>query len=295
MDKKIGQILLNGGSIKELRKAFPDFPKEPTKESFMKLGYKESTAKKYIFLLNKNSKVNSTKKKSTVSNKKRANSTAKPISSEVTKFIASERADYKNLLVDTCSLGYSETLQLIEDAEHVTFIYSIIEEMDKKSKCNGTNLASNIRLYYEKILSNPEKYMLSIFSGCNNESYPDNILLQYIMMLPKPIRPTLLTVDKNLALKAKALDLQYILYLAKTSKQHEKPKNEKRKKLGYGVYLITTEDGMFAEYNGPFALYIIHDKEEIKVSANKVPVISGDILCLKQKCKKELIERKFQI
>ena len=31
-DRKIGQIILNGGSIIEIRKEFPDFPENPTKE-----------------------------------------------------------------------------------------------------------------------------------------------------------------------------------------------------------------------------------------------------------------------
>ena len=149
-DRKIGQIILKGGSIIEIQKEFPEFPANPTKEYFIEKGYKESTAKQYIYLLKRNAQSMPKKKKTT----KKVEKTLLDSNTNQTQFITSKNADYENLLVDTCALAHSETINLIEEAKHVTFIYSTIEELDKKK--NHPKLRHNIQLYTEKALLEPE-------------------------------------------------------------------------------------------------------------------------------------------
>lgn len=182
------------------------------------------------------------------------------------------------MLVDTCALGYKDTINLIEQAEHITFIKSIIEEMDRKKKTDEDSkkqekiLATNIRLYINKILLDTEKFMLSSFSGLKDTKYPDDILLQYMLILPKQIRPTLITTDKNLAVKAKLHELPFILFDVAKGKYEEgeeaqeKKEKEKQeeiskevtKKLGNGIYQINIDDDIL--YKGVFIMEVIYPK-----------------------------------
>lgn len=284
-DKKIGQIILKGGSIIEIQKEFPEFPENPTKEYFIEKGYKESTAKRYINLLKRNSQNMPLKEMSA----QKVEKTLPDSNTKQTQFIASKNADYENLLVDTCALAHSETTNLIEEAKHVTFIYSTIEEIDKQKK--HPKLKHNIQLYTEKALLDPEKYMSSRFSGCFNDKYPDNILLQYMMILPKQIRPTLITADKNLAFKADALELPYILFLVNT-----KNANKTVREFGYGLKLVSTNDGeMYIEYKGNQPLFILREKKEIPFYGTRQQVFPGDSLLLKEKIKRKIVEHNFEI
>lgn len=224
INKTIGRIILKGGTSKELRKEIKDFPLNPTKDYFIKLGYKESTAKKYLARLRKN------EEKSSTSSIIESTEILEDLT-EQARFIESENVDYTNLLIDTCALRCSETVEVIEQAKHVTFIKATIEEMDKQKQKKGRKkLALNIRLYTEKILLDSQKYMLSSFPGFNKENYPDNILLQYLLILPKQLRPTLFTADKNLAVKAKMWDLPYILYQVPENKKEGQEFRQKRRK-----------------------------------------------------------------
>jgi hypothetical protein len=210
-NKKIGHIILKGGTIKDIQKEIPDFPDEVTIAYFIKLGYAESTAKNYYSWLNKNAKLADMHDTSGTTAEAERNNIN-------TNIISSENANFDNILVDTCALGYNETVNIIETATQVTFIHSTLREMDDKKNLNKKafatsqekTLAYNIRLYTEKVLENPDKFLLSSFSGYK-EYYVDDILLQYLLILPKQIRPTLLTADKNLAARAKAHSLEFIL------------------------------------------------------------------------------------
>ena len=142
INQTIGHIILKGGTSEELRKEFPDFPIAPTKDYFLKLGYQDSTAKKYLIKLRQNDKAqldDSIKKAMKLSE----NSNSEP---EI-KFLKSENVDFSNLLVDTCALEPKETRELLEQAKYVTFIKATIEEMDKKKNDwkNNAQLAAKIR------------------------------------------------------------------------------------------------------------------------------------------------------
>ncbi len=257
MNKKtIGHIILKGGTSEDIRKEFPDFPVEPTKEFFCSLGYKESTAKSYVY------KLKSSKKKSD----------SNDIPEDM--FVVSKDADYNNLLVDTCVLAHNETLELLEKAAKATFIYPIIEEMDRKKKFNQgkTNLASNIKVYINKMLQERDKYMLSAFNGITGENYPDNILLQYMKILPTQIRPTLFTADKNLATKAEMWDLQYILF--------DVAKRPRKFPLGFGIYKVISNNEVYIDYNGKQTVSIIHGGSETFYEGKRLKVEHGDRVCI---------------
>lgn len=298
MDKKtnrqIGRIILNGGTINELRKAFPEFPKKPTKESFMELGYKESTAKKYICILTKNSEQPAVQEKESETLEENDLVDESPL---LTNFIVTENADYKNLLIDTCAFLHDATCHLIDLADHVTFIDSIWSEMDRKKSNNSNNpkLAANIRDFQRKSVHDREKYMLSTFSGMHNEKYPDNTLLQYMMILPRQIRPTLITADYNLSNEAFNWGLESILYIPENSYNPSVCKETTIKKLKFGISLILTNSGNYVvSYKGAYPLYVIREGKEITVN-NMTSVFPGEVLILKESRKGEVIEHRFEI
>lgn len=282
INKTIGHIILKGGTTEELRKEFPNFPLNPTKQDFCNLGYKESTAKNYLFRLQSNNKQNVSANPNNISSQD-----MEEVANN--KIIKSQNVDFNNLLVDTCALVHSETESLIERSKHVTFINVTLEEMDKKKKFKKDaneslkKLALEIQKYTNKILLDSEKYMLSTFSGLHDEKYPDNILLQYMLILPNQIRPTLLTADKNLAVKARMWNLQYILLdLAKESKKLQKEETEiiNDHKLGLGMWMLISKDGTkYIENRGTFESVLIN-QEGSKTIKKRTKVESGDKICV---------------
>ncbi len=312
LNRKIGHIILKGGTSEDIRKEVPDFPLNPTKEYFSELGYKDSTAKLYLSKLQNNSKKKETESSKNISIQQISEDSNKDISTIEATIIKSESADYNNLLVDTCALGYKDTINLIEQAEQVTFIKTIIEEMDRKKKHKKDSnaqqkfLAANIRLYINKILLDTEKFMLAPFSGLNDTKYPDNVLLQYLLILPKQIRPTLITADKNLAVKAKLHELPFILFdVAKETYgeseethqeiQEEIPK-EVTKKLGNGIYQINIADDIYIEYKGTQKVKIIHeDGTETVYKKERIKVKSGDKILNIVKNNGKTLEKYFEL
>lgn len=293
VNKKLGSIILRGGTSEELRKEFPEFPVNPTKQYFCDLGYKASTAEKYLRLLRKSDE-NANKEKTNNEFEEMSQNEAEAL------LIKTQNADSTNLLIDTCILEHEEIIQLIEQAKNVTFIYSTIDEMDKvNKKSQNIELKKSIRQYYCKILEDTDnKYRLSTFSGLNDDRYPDNILIQYLLILPLQERPTLLTADKNLAVKAKAWNLQYILFdCAKKQKEANFKKNKQSiKKLGYGVYRSKDENGnTFVYYKGTHEIDIIHsDGSKTPYKGGMVKIEKGDLICLYEKIKGQIYERRIK-
>lgn len=247
-DKKIGHIIKNGGTIKDLQNEISDFPSKPTVAYFIQLGYAKSTAKNYVRLL-KNADLEKFKKLT---------------------FFKSASADYKNLLIDTCALALSSAKIFIENAEYVTFLYPTLEEMDKKQ--NNNHLQERISYYSKLMLQDNDKYLLSKFSGLGTTTYVDNILIQYLYILPKQIRPTLLTADKNLADKAKCFDLDFI-YLPH--------KQSVTKNLGYGIQLIKNEEHLLIIVYGNVKVEILKkngEKYKYNTPGKMQPVNKTDTL-----------------
>ena len=59
--KKIGHIILKGGTISDIQKEISSFPSDPTLEFFELLGYAKSTAQKYLYKLKENNLVEKNK------------------------------------------------------------------------------------------------------------------------------------------------------------------------------------------------------------------------------------------
>lgn len=161
-------------------------------------------------------------------------------------YIVSENANPDNILIDTCALSCKRGTKVIDSSERVNVLYTVIAEMDKKkadikrkkrkSWQEEGILFSNILKYSKEMLEN-SKYIL-IQYGCNDQKeYTDDIILKYLKGIPKRKRPTLLTADKLLAVKAKCLNLDFILInpedeekntnTAKNNKQKNKDINQK--------------------------------------------------------------------
>ena len=195
--RKIGHIITEGGTIREIQKEIPGFPSNPTVEYFEFLGYATSTAKKYVSQLQKNKAIKLEK-----------------LANE--GFTFSENADLSNLIVDTCAVQHPACLNLIEDASHVTILYQTIVEMDtvrfkygKKNK--HTDLCESILNFSRYILSNPSKFQIAPFNT-NTKEYVDDSVIEFLKDLPLELRPTLISADTNLCLKAKCFQIEYIYY-----------------------------------------------------------------------------------
>lgn len=197
---EIEKLIKGGKTSSEIRLIIKEFPMNPSVQYFMQLGYKESTAKKYRQMLKENDE---------------------KTEEQTFEFIVSKNANFQNIIVDTCAFGYKKTVQMIEEAKEVTVLLATIREMDTKKdikkaiKTHTTYLAENIRLYSKKFLIE-DKYRLVPFDGIKKDNYHDDVIIQYLMIMPITDRPAILTVDANLADKAKCYGLEYILYNPET-------------------------------------------------------------------------------
>lgn len=292
-NREIGHIISKGGKIKDIQKVVPNFPENPTKETFIELGYKESTAKRYCSLLSHNSTV---QEATDVASK-----TEVKINSLI-NIMQSDNADYNNILVDTCALVSENSRLIIGNANHVTFTLATLDEMDSKKReyyqrkkagkeinSDLVKIAKYIPIYTSKILDSPDKYMVSKFRGYSDEEYVDNVLLQYLEILPKQIRPTILTADRNLAAKAKALEIDYI-FIDKNAK------GENQKKIGYGITMYKANGETYIVYTGTQTLEIHRKKQVIPYTEKeKLIVQHGDQLCLNQKLKGKILKHIIEI
>lgn len=279
-NREIGHIISKGGKVEDIQKVVPNFPNNPTKETFIELGYAESTAKRYIYLLSQNNAKKAPKK---------AESCVKVQTDDLMNLVQSDNANYDNILVDTCALTSEQGRNVIDNAKQVTFIFATLEEMDKKKKNSKKSLTENIKEYTSKILTSPDKYMLSRFSGYSGEQYVDNILLQYLQILPKQIRPTLLTADRNLAAKAAAFELNYIFV---EQNGNAKP----NKKLGHGIFISKRNDELYIFNKGTFKFEIHRDGNIIPCATKvEIKVQHGDVLHVYEKKNSNTIEHIISI
>ena len=299
MMKKLRSILMKGGTLKDILKEIPDF--EATVEFLMASGYKKSTAMNYLRFLRKNTAEYEHNNK--VESQDEKFDTSFPCT-----MLKSVSANPNNILVDTCALASQECLDIIEKADSVTFIYSTLTEMDKKEKeisklikrklpnIKSTHmLLHNIRQYIGKILENPDKFMLSHFSGYPNTNYVDDVLLQYLALLPKQIRPTLLTADKKLSCKALAQGFDYILKMYdENSVLLDNFTLIKSLKLGFLLY--EKDNKLYIYYKGTFKCEIIRNGLAMPFKSKQlVPVEIGDEIHLYLLSKGNVTTQSFNI
>ena len=192
----VERLIKEGKSSQEIRREVIGFPYKPSKGYFRKIGCKNEDAEKYESILQKRDSM---------------------CSEERFEFIASENADVKNLIIDTCVFGQSETIELIEKADNVFVLLSTLNEMDKRKDTKQEDLysrkmAEKIRWYSKVFLVDKEKYHMIPFEGYEKNMYPDDVMIQYLLSTEVTKRPTLLTADALLADKAFCVGLEYILY-----------------------------------------------------------------------------------
>lgn len=246
----IGSLINSGATSQEIRQKYPDFPLSPNayKDYFVSLGYKQSSAVTYAKKLKRNDNI---------SLKRFADET----------FIMSENANLRNLLLDTCALMHDECTKIIDSAEHVTIIYSTLCEFDKFNLSKEQpKLAYNIRHYTDIILNGDTKFLLSSFGKNMPNEYCDNVLVDYLLIIPINNRPTLITADKKLALKCVALGLDYILYPSRenddTNITHSESKKDLNKQIPLkGKVILHIEKGLksIVSHNPKTSCYVVRD------------------------------------
>lgn len=212
---EIGKLINQKLTGKEIRKQIKDFPENPDLSYFESLGYTEGTAKTYLSRFRKNEKTNSSYRTSNklTSDSKQAKSRKTKYNDLDSGFFKTPNANSNSIIIDTCSVGYDSCLKIIFKAKKVTVVYSVIKEMDSLNiNNNSTLLGAKTRDIMTKLLEDESgKYRLVPY-GYNDERQADDVIIDYLMSLPVVERPTLLTTDKNLSLKAKCLGLEYIFY-----------------------------------------------------------------------------------
>lgn len=212
---EIGKLINQKLTGKEIRKQIKDFPENPDLSYFESLGYTEGTAKTYLSRFRKNEKTNSSYRTSNklTSDSKQAKSWKTKYNDLDSGFFKTPNANSNSIIIDTCSVGYDSCLKIIFKAKKVTVVYSVIKELDSLNiNNNSTLLGAKTRDIMTKLLEDESgKYRLVPY-GYNDERQADDVIIDYLMSLPVVERPTLLTTDKNLSLKAKCLGLEYIFY-----------------------------------------------------------------------------------
>ena len=212
---EIGKLINQKLTGKEIRKQIKDFPENPDLSYFESLGYTEGTAKTYLSRFRKNEKTNSSYRTSNklTSDSKQAKSRKTKYNDLDSGFFKTPNANSNSIIIDTCSVGYDSCLKIIFKAKKVTVVYSVIKELDSLNiNNNSTLLGAKTRDIITKLLEDESgKYRLVPY-GYNDERQADDVIIDYLMSLPVVERPTLLTTDKNLSLKAKCLGLEYIFY-----------------------------------------------------------------------------------
>lgn len=139
-------------------------------------------------------------------------------------YIISENADPYNILIDTCAINDAGT-RIMKEAENVWVLNQVIEEMDKvkyrekikkKKDWRIHKHISQITKYSSEMLKNPKYKLIDNYN--RKKPYVDDIIIDYLKKSKKRNRPTLLTADRMLALRAKCLNIQYIFILPETKK-----------------------------------------------------------------------------
>ena len=275
---EVGSLISKGLTTKEIQARIKDFPEHPTAQYFINLGYKPNTAKKYLLILRKN------------------NCTPEPIKEEA--FIMSSNADVNNILLDTCALEYEESINLMLGSKSVTVLYSIVKEFDSISQKDNvsSSLKYRIREQTRLMLSpNNKKYRLVPY-GYKNDGYTDEIILDYLLSLPVSERPTILTADNNLALRASCFGLNYIVYinsLKQTKKKYNKiqntSKNNNHSITNLGVQIKYDEPIIsIQKYNPSARIFVVKNDNTCQNISNlkQIEKTNVEYLCVIAKSKR---------
>lgn len=208
MANNVGDLIREGMSTKDIQKQIKDFPSKFTTEYFENLGYEHIEAIRLKYMLRNNDHREKQEEDKERIKRDRA-------------YIVSENADPNNVLVDTCAFQYQNGLDIINKSRKVMVIYPTICEMDgvvsekkRKNKLNKNEefLVCSIAQYAIQILIRKSKYHLIPYE--NKEiGYVDDKIIEYLKSIKSDYRPTLLTADRLLSLKAFCLGFETIFII----------------------------------------------------------------------------------
>lgn len=242
---KLGRLISQGKTSKEIRARIKDFPVNPTAEYFTSLGYKSSTAKTYMSKLKKNGEV---RKQQPIIALKEQNKIRK--NADEKNFIKSKNADENNLLLDTCALKSELCVSIIEESENVNALLVTIDEFDsiiqryKFGEKFDEDFIYNIIKFSRKFLED-KRYVLASYEY-NETKYVDKVIINYVLSLPIEKRPTLITADIRLAARAKCCGIEYILYMKPLDKEI-KLKSQPRRITDFGICIEVYEDNLIMQ------------------------------------------------
>lgn len=136
----------------------------------------------------------------------------------------------QNIVVDTCSVEYDICLEILKKSNKIQIPYVVLEEFDEHLKDEETtsDFKFSIREFQDEVIYQPDKYV-TIPLGYKSGVDADNLIIGYIYAQPKEEQPTILTADKNLALRASALGIGTILYVVENPKSKLKRRKERQK------------------------------------------------------------------
>ena len=228
----------------EIRQRLEGIPDVITLEYLMEIGYKKSTAQYYLSLLKKNEgdrvedNIRTKPKYDEIQNKDNSAKVSKDDFTETYtengRFYISENANFDNILLDTSALNSQDTIDVIEKSNRVTVLLATVNEINRLMKPSNLKLDKkkliyNINKYCLKMLEDNNKFILVPFKENKDEADAiDNALLNYLEIQPSKIRQTLITADKNLALRAKCLGFDFIYF--HPNEENSKTKNKNNNK-----------------------------------------------------------------
>lgn len=265
---KIGHIIAEGGTTYDIQKVIPGFSSNPTIEFFKLLGYADSTAKKYLSKLQKN---NIAEKNMLISE----------------GFLFSKNADLSNLIVDTSVIAHDCCFNIIDKASHVTILYQTVEEMDNVKRKKDINFSAKILEFTRYALKNSDRFAIARFST-NSKEYVDDAIIDFLTNLPIHLRPTLITADANLCMKAMGSQIEYIYYskpsaksttFTVASKKDSKKYLKNTVSIGYGLALKKREKKYYILSDGSFSYQLISGKKTYNFLLGvetETPVTSND-------------------
>lgn len=200
---EVGALIRRGYSIKEIREVVKDFPINPDLKYLEDLGYSKGTAQNYLYWLRRNCE--------------RDNNSEAKCCFDQNMLIFSKNADINNIILDTSALGRKSCRDAIDKSNKVIVLYCIIREFDKvlKNDEKSDKIKNPIKTYVDKMIGDQIGKFKVVPYKYKDTREADDIIIDYILEQSITERPTILTADKRLALKAKCFGFDYILYSRK--------------------------------------------------------------------------------
>lgn len=196
---EVGALIRRGHSINEIREVVKNFPINPDLKYLEDLGYSKKTAQTYLYRLRRNSE--------------RDNDSETKCKVDQNTLVFSKNANINNIILDTSALGRKSCRDAIDKSKKVTVLYCVIREFDKvlKNDEKSDKIKNPIKTYVDKMIEDQICKFKVVPYKYKDMREADDIIIDYILEQSITERPTILTADKRLALKAKCFGFDYIL------------------------------------------------------------------------------------